>query len=527
MVVQPNATQLATIARDLGFNFDDSDLGLFRAMLAGPLSAYARLDALPEALPKPRYPRLPGHAPAALDNPFGAYARLIEIRGADSGPLAGRQVAVKDCICVAGVPTMNGSATFDGYVPEIDATVVTRLLDAGAILVGKTANEDFCYSGGSHTNARGPVDNPWKHGYTAGGSSSGSAAVVGGGLIDIALGTDQGGSVRGPASCCGVVGMKPTFGLVPCTGNLGMEYSLDHIGPITTSVADNALVLSVIAGPDGLDTRQAGVVVDDYRADLFLGVNGLRIGLLREGFARPQSDPRVDAAVRAAAERLVEAGATLVEVSVPLHADAGAIWLPRAAEGCLATIFHGNGFGHGPKGVYLPSAMHRQSLWRGQADLLADTVKLGMLVGEYMRRTYGGRYYGRAHNLGRLLTAAYDEALASVDVIIMPTLPTLPPKRPTAEDLRETWIAAAFDMTVNTSAFNATGHPSLSLPCAVIEGLPVGMMITGAMCAERMIYRVAAAVERALGDLGGRPRGRVPHNASAGTRSTLSSSAAQ
>jgi amidase len=133
--------------------------------------------------------------------------------------------------------------------------------------------------------------------------------------------------------------MKPTFGLVPCTGNLGMEYSLDHIGPITTFVADNALVLSVIAGSDGLDTRQAGVLVDDYRADLSLGVNGLRIGLLREGFARAQSDSRVDDAVRAAAERLVEAGATLVEVSAPLHADAGAIWLPRAAEGCLATMF--------------------------------------------------------------------------------------------------------------------------------------------------------------------------------------------
>jgi amidase len=422
---------------------------------------------------------------------------------------------------------MNGSATFDGYVPEIDATVVTRLLDSGATLVGKTANEDFCYSGGSHTNARGPVDNPWKPGYTAGGSSSGSAAAVGGGLIDIALGTDQGGSIRGPASCCGAVGMKPTFGLVPCTGNLGMEYSLDHVGPITNSVADNARVLSVIAGPDGLDMRQAGVVVDDYPADLSRGVKGLRIGLLREGFARPQSDPRVDDAVRYAAEQLVAAGATLVEVSAPLHGDAGAIWLPRAAEGCLATMFHGSGFGHGPKGVYLPSAMHRQSLWRGQADLLADTVKLGMLVGEHMRRAYGGRYYGRAHNLGRLLTAAYDEVLASVDVFIMPTLPMLPPKRPTAEDSRESWIAAAFDMTINTSAFNATGHPSLSLPCAMIEGLPVGMMITGAMCAERMVYRVAAAVERVLAHLGPCPWNRVPQDASAERVSTLSSSAAQ
>jgi amidase len=506
MVVEPNSAQLAAIAEDLGFVFDEDDIRLFRTMLAGPIAGYARLDALPDALPLPRYPRLPGYSPAEAENPFGAFARIVAVRGAHDGPLAGRQLGVKDCICVAGVPITNGSATFDGYVPEVDATVVTRLLDAGATIVAKTANEDMCYSGGSHTNARGPVDNPWKPGHTAGGSSSGSAAAVGGGVLDIALGTDQGGSVRAPASCCGAVGMKPTYGLVSCTGVLGMEYSLDHVGPITRDVADSARVLSVIAGSDGLDMRQGTAAAADYTADLARGVDGLRIGLLCEGFGRPQSDSRVDEAVSRAARHLSDSGATVVDITVPLHVDAGAIWLPRAAEGCLATIFHGNGFGHGPKGVYLPSAMHRQSLWRSQANLLADTVKLGMLAGEYMRRAYGGRYYGRAHNLARLLTAAYDEALANVDVFIMPTLPILPPKRPDRKDSREASIAAAYEMTVNTSAFNATGHPSLSLPCAVIEGLPVGMMITGPMFGERMIYRVAAAVERAVGDLGGPSR---------------------
>jgi amidase len=494
-IVGPSSTELAKIAADLGFHFDAADVAAFREMMRGALDAYAALDRLPDALPHPRYPRLPGTIPAAEDNPFGAFARITEIAGAAGGPLAGKRVAVKDCVCVAGVPMMNGSSIFEGYVPEIDATVVTRILDAGGAIVGKAANEDYCYSGGSHTNARGPVDNPHRSGFTAGGSSSGSAALVGGGMVDMAIGTDQGGSIRQPASCCGVVGMKATFGLVPCTGNLGMEYSLDHVGPLTRTVADNALLLEVIAGPDGLDTRQANCRVDRYSSDLDSGVKGLRIGILEETFALPQSEPRTDGAVRNAVAGFAKLGAAVEKVSVPLHRYGGAIWMPRAAEGCLATMFHGNGFGFGPSGVYLPSAMQRQAMWRSHSDRLADTVKLGMLVGEYMSRAYGGRYYGRAHNLARLLADAYDEALARVDILAAPTLPFPPPRRPAADATRGEYVSTAFSMTINTSPFNTTGHPSMSMPCGWIDGLPVGLMLTGRRFDERLLYRAAAALE--------------------------------
>jgi amidase len=497
-IVGPSSAELAAIAEDLGFHFDAADVLAFQQMMRGSLDAYGALDLLPDALPQPRYPRLPGTVPGIDDNPFGAFARKTEIAGAASGPLAGKRVAVKDCVCVAGVPMMNGSSTFEGYVPEIDATVVTRILDAGGTIVGKAANEDYCYSGGSHTNNRGPVDNPHRAGFTAGGSSSGSAALVGGGVVDMAIGTDQGGSVRQPASCCGAVGMKATFGLVPCTGNLGMEYSLDHVGPLTRSVADNALLLETIAGPDGLDSRQADCKVDRYTADLDVGAKGLRIGILDETFGLPQSDPRTDAAVRAAAARFAKLGAEVEIVSIPMHRQGGAIWMPRAAEGCLATMFHGNGFGFGPAGVYLPSAMQRQAMWRHQADRLSDTVKLGMLVGEYMHRAYGGRYYGRAHNLARLLAAAYDRALTRVDVLVSPTLPFPPPRRPAANAGREEVVATAYGMTINTAPFNATGHPSMSMPCGWIDGLPVGLMLTGRFFAERILYRAASALEGAL-----------------------------
>jgi amidase len=170
-IVGPSSTELAEIAADLGFHFDAADVSAFREMMRGALDAYSVLDRLPDALPIPRHPRLPGVVPAADDNPFGAFARIAEIPGEAAGPLAGKRIVVKDCVCVAGVPMMNGSSIFEGYVPEIDATIVTRMLDAGGTIVGKAANEDYCFSGGSHNNARGPVDNPHRAGFTAGGSS--------------------------------------------------------------------------------------------------------------------------------------------------------------------------------------------------------------------------------------------------------------------------------------------------------------------------------------------------------------------
>jgi Amidase len=214
-IVVPSVAELAKIAADLGFHFDAADVSDFRELMRGALDAYSALDRLPDALPLPRRPRLPGSVPSRDDNPFGAFARIVQINGEREGPLVDKRIVIKDCVCIAGVPMMNGSAVFEGYVPEIDATVVTRILDAGGTIVGKAANEDHCFSGGSHTNARYPVDNPHRSGFSAGGSSSGSAALVGGGVVDMAIGTDQGGSIRQPASCCGIVGMKATFGLVP------------------------------------------------------------------------------------------------------------------------------------------------------------------------------------------------------------------------------------------------------------------------------------------------------------------------
>jgi len=255
-VKTPTMEEMRAVATELGFvNMADGDLAQHLKMMEGGFQAYNLVDQMPDELPEVRYPRTPGRRPMPEENPYSAWYVKSHIAGAASGPLAGKAVAIKDNICVAGVPMMNGASTLEGYVPDVDATVVTRILDAGGSVAGKTVCEYFCFSGGSHTSSTGPVHNPHRHGYAAGGSSSGSAAAVAAGDVPMALGGDQGGSIRMPAAFCGVYGMKPTHGLVPYTGIMPIELTIDHTGPITATVADNALLLEVLAGPDGLDPR--------------------------------------------------------------------------------------------------------------------------------------------------------------------------------------------------------------------------------------------------------------------------------
>src|SRR5262245_24640218 len=284
----PTLDEVGEIARELGLHLDAADPAFFRSLLVGSFAtSVALLDALPDGLPPVRYPRTPGTRPPAEENPLGAWYVKTRIEGAPRGPLAGRTVALKDNVLLAGVPMMNGTTLLEGYVPPVDATVATRILDAGGIIAGKAVCDSWCFSGGSHTADTGAVRNPHDPTRSAGGSSSGSGALVAAGEVDFAIGCDQGGSIRVPASFCGVVGLKPTHGLVPYTGILSLEPTIDHAGPITRSVADNALLLGAIAGPDGLDPRQAGVRTDDYLGALGRGAEGLRIGVLREGFGGP------------------------------------------------------------------------------------------------------------------------------------------------------------------------------------------------------------------------------------------------
>src|SRR5436853_7601008 len=261
----------------------DDDVTFFLETMGGNIAAYHAIEAMVDPMPPVKYPRTPGYRPQGAENKYNAWYYKSEVQGAPSGKLKGKRIALKDNVCLAGVPMMNGASTLEGYIPDIDATIVTRMLDAGGTIVGKVHCEYFCFSGGSHTCAAGPVHNPHKMGYSAGGSSSGSAVVVSIGEVDMAIGGDQGGSIRIPSAFSGTYGMKGTFGLVPYTGVMPIEVTIDHTGPMTRNVRDNALLLEVLAGADGLDPRQGALKVAKYTDELGGGVRGFRIGVGKEG----------------------------------------------------------------------------------------------------------------------------------------------------------------------------------------------------------------------------------------------------
>jgi amidase len=498
----PTTEQLAVLADRYGFELGPAELTTYQALMENTLRSHAVVDTLTPPPEPVRYPRTPGHRPSAEENPLGAWYQRTSISGAPGGPLDGKTVVIKDNTCVAGVPMMNGSATLEGFVPDEDAVVVTRLLDAGAEIVGKSVCEDLCFSGGSHTSASGPVRNPWDPTRTAGGSSSGSAVLLATGEVDLALGGDQGGSVRMPAGFSGVVGLKGTHGLVPYTGAFPIEATLDHLGPMARTVGDVAAMLQVIAGPDASDPRSDPLAVPvDYLSALNAGVEGLRIGVVTEGFDWPDlSEPEVDATVRAAAARLTELGAQVEEVSVPLHRDGVHVWTVIAIEGATTQMIDLNGSGMNWKGRYLPqlsAAFHAGR--RAHASQLSPTVKMVAMLGAHLISSYGGTYYAKARNLVPMLTAAYDAALARYDILAMPTLPMIAPLLPAANAPIEERVARALEMVPNTAPFDATGHPAISVPAGLVEGMPVGLMLVGAHRAEAGLLVAAHAFERLSG----------------------------
>ncbi|MET0876801.1 MAG: amidase [Tardiphaga sp.] len=492
----PTPDQLRDVAEQCGLALTDADVASFRGLMQGTVDAYNVVAAMPDEVPVVRYPRTPGYRPAPEDNPRNAWYRKSTVKGAESGKLKGKVVALKDNIMLAGVPMMNGSATLEGFVPDFDATIVTRMLDAGAEIAGKVHCESFCMSGGSHTNATGPVHNPHKMGYSAGGSSSGSAVVVALGEVDMAIGGDQGGSIRMPASFSGICGMKPTWGLVPYTGIMPIEIFVDHTGPMTANVADNALLLEVLAGDDGYDPRIKSPAVPDYTASLGGDVKGMRIGVVKEGFEQPGAEAAVNASVRAAAQRLAGLGAVVEDISIPMHMMAPAIWMPIGVEGMTQTMMVGDGYGLSRSDLYSTALMDFHRGWRGQADALSETTKMMLMFGTYINNSFGPRFYGKAVNISRRLTAAYDEALASYDLLLMPTTPMKAQPLPAADASREDYVARAFEMLPNTAPFDITHHPAMSLPCGMVDGLPVGLMLVGRHFDESSIYRAAHAFEQ-------------------------------
>jgi len=495
----PTVDELRDSARDLHFDLSDADLAMYAEFVVPMAADYQVVESMEDPRLPVQYPRGEGYRPAPDENTLNAWYWKCAIKGADGGKLAGKRIVVKDNICVAGVPMMNGSKVWEGFTPEQDATVVTRVLAAGGEILGKAVCENFCFSGGSHTSATGPVQNPHNPAHMAGGSSSGCAALIVAGECDMGIGGDQGGSIRMPSSFSGCYGIKPTYGLVPYTGAFPIAQNVDHLGPMAGSVADCALLLEVLAGYDnGLDPRQDPRLTAKPYGDALTGdANGLKVGIVTEGFSTPVSEADVDDMVRAAAWRLTEAGATVGEVSIPIHLQATSIMFASILEATLATFTDFSGVGPNPKGYAFTDAVrYYHQVRKERADDMPVTVKSVLLFAHSMRKRYGVYYSAKAQNLVREVCAAYDSALNDYDVLVMPTTAMKALKIPGPDPSPAEVMANALPMLGNTAPFDATGHPSMSVPAGMSEGLPVGMMLTGRWGEDDVVLRIAHAFEQ-------------------------------
>ena len=493
---KPTGDELRRLAEAHHFELSQEELEAFQSMLPGMFASLDELDQKPTNLPPVTYrDRDPGVRPRPEDDPLNAIVRRCSVKGAASGKLAGKRLGIKDNVCIAGLPMTCASLVLDGYVPDIDATIITRILDAGGEVTAVLNMDNFAFSGGGHTSAYGPTRNQHNPEHSAGGSSGGSGAALSYDDIDMTIGGDQGGSIRIPASWCGVVGHKPTHSLVPYTGIVGIDPTFDHTGPMTSTVADAALLLEVIAGKDPLDPRQYEVPVQPYTQELGKDIRGLRVGVVREGFGTPVSQPGVDAKVGEAVSALGELGAEVHEVSIPAHLEAGGITWALIAEG-MAALVYGNGVGHHSKGLYNESFANTlgKSL-QAQAQDLPAQVKLVVLMGSYLNQAYHGRLYAKAQNQRRALQAAYDTVLEQCDVLVMPTTPMVAERHEARQSVQQN-LNFGWTMLANTAPFDMTGHPSLTVPCGMSDGLPVGLMLTGRHFEDGTLLRMGHAFEQ-------------------------------
>ena len=485
----PDSNELKQLAAELNLTLDDDRAQTLLEYMQPIAEGYEFIDSVKDELPVSAYDGRDYYYPEAGENPYGAWLLKCHIKGAASGPLLGRKVAVKDNIFVADLPLTNGSDVLADLVADFDATVVDRLLNAGAEIAGKTVCEYLCLSGGSATSIDGIVQNPRKPGYSTGGSSSGSAALVAAGEVDMALGTDQGGSVRIPASWTGVVGMKATRGVVPFSGGVPIEASIEHIGPLTDNVADNALFLEVMADA-GEGNRP------DYTSALGQTAAGLKIAVLKEGFGWPPSSAAVDQCVKSAASHFASLGAAVEEISIPGHLTGPAIWGAVVTDGLWQTLkLNGVGFNHDD--IYSPAMYEIMRDWTRRNHDMPINAALILLLGRHLEK-YDGHYYARAKNLVRKLRAGYDKPLRKYDLLLMPTLVDTAAENPESLDdaSDDQVMQTAFGNTLNTCQFNATGHPAISIPCGQVDGLPVGLMLVGRYYDEKTIYRAAYAFEQ-------------------------------
>ncbi|OCF39739.1 hypothetical protein I317_06463 [Kwoniella heveanensis CBS 569] len=466
---------------------------------------------LPDYVPEveKRFARKDTHRPTPAENESNAWAWKVSIKDdAAEGCLKGMTISLKDNIALADVPCSVGTSYIESWVPKTDATVATRVLQAGAEITGKAVCENLSYFGASISSGNGRMDNVYAKGYSAGGSSSGSAVLVARGECDMSIGGDQGGSIRLPAAHNGIVGMKPTHGLVPYTGICLLERTIDTTGPMTKDVLSNALLLKVIAGSDSIDDRQlAGCQshgqVPNYPFQAKRSINGLRVGIVSESLDTDLTDKRYASFVAEAARKFTDLGAHVVEeVSVPGTVLASDLWMVIARLSAYQNLT-GRACGH--RGLYLNDFTKKfLPITQEKLDKMWPSAIVTLTNGAYAWDNLDPTLMGKTMNLSRKVRDEIDAVLSRYDILVTPTMVKLPSRIDSVPDsptpLQKMGYAAGVGL--NTCPYSLTGHPAISIPVGFLSPvddpnvlLPVGMQIIGKFYDEGTLYCAAYAWE--------------------------------
>ncbi len=420
-------------------------------------------------------------------------------------PLAGIPFAIKDNLCTKGIVTTCSSRMLEHFVPPYESTVTKRLWQSGAVLLGKTNLDEFAMGSSTETSAFGTTLNPWNFTKVPGGSSGGSAAAVAAGFCTAALGSDTGGSIRQPASFCGVVGLKPTYGRVSRWGLVAFASSLDQIGPFTTSVADAAEVLQVIAGNDLRDSTCLDVPVPNYSASLNDSLRGFRVGLIQECFEHEGLSPEVKKSVLAAADQIQSLGAEVIEVSCPRFNDGIATYYVIAPSEASANLARYDGVKYGFRSDESDnlSMMTTQSRTKG----FGAEVKRRILIGTYaLSAGYVDAYYKKAQKVRTLIRRDFDSAFNKVDFLLTPTSPTTA----FSEGSHSEDPVSMYLSDLLTIPANLAGLPAISLPCGFDQlGLPIGVQLIANILDEKRLLQIAHQYEKSADVMANRPSGQA------------------
>lgn len=424
----------------------------------------------------------------ALAQAEEADSRIREGKGIN--PLIGIPLSIKDVICTKGIRTTCSSRILNNYIPPYNATVMERLIGSGSVITGKTNMDEFAMGSSTENSAFGITKNPWDLDRVPGGSSGGSAAAVAADECIASLGSDTGGSVRQPAACCGVVGLKPTYGRVSRFGLVAFASSLDQIGPITKDVTDSAILMNTIAGHDRFDSTSAPVPVPDFTKSLVMDVKDLKIGIPKEYFIEGM-DPEVERAIRDAIRVLENLGAKTVDVSLPHTGYAIATYYLIATSEASSNLARYDGVKYGYRSERVKDLMDMYIKTR--AEGFGAEVKRRIMLGTYaLSAGYYEAYYKKAQQVRTLIKKDFDEAFKSVNVIITPTSPTAAFRiGEKTQDPLQMYLSDIFTISVNLA-----GIPAISIPCGFTKNtLPIGLQILGKQFDEETIIRAAYAYE--------------------------------